>query len=144
MNALRAYAITVVTASLAAAGCATSIVLAPTDLPAALRAPADQTAFVAALATGVQIYECAPKPDAASTWAWKFLAPEATLSDSSGRLLGKRYAGPTWEAVDGSTVVGEVKASDPGPDPAAIPWLLLAAKSSTGKGVFAEAKSVQR
>src|SRR5437016_7647191 len=28
----------------------------------------------------------------------------------SGRSLGKHYAGPTWESVDGSTVVGEAKA----------------------------------
>jgi hypothetical protein len=64
--------------------------------------------------------------------------------DAAGKRLGKHYAGPTWESLDGSTVVGEVKARDPGPDPQAIPWLLLTAKSTTGTGVFAQTKSIQR
>jgi len=132
------------TALLAVAGCAMSPVTIPADLPAPLRAPAGQIAFVEALATGVQIYECAPRPGESSAFAWTFRAPEATLSDRSGRALGKHYAGPTWESVDGSKVVGQVKASDPGPDPAAIPWLLLTAKSSSGTGTFAQAASIQR
>ncbi|CAN5925593.1 hypothetical protein BH11MYX4_BH11MYX4_06510 [soil metagenome] len=32
--------------------------------------------------------------------------PEATLFGHHGRVAGKHYAGPTWEANDGSTVVG--------------------------------------
>ena len=69
------------TALFAVAGCATSLVTIPADLPAPLRAPAGQMAFVEALATGVQIYECAPKPGESSAFAWTFRAPEATLSD---------------------------------------------------------------
>jgi hypothetical protein len=41
-------------------------------------------------------------------------------------------------------VVGEVKAKDNGPDPNAIPWLLLSAKSTSGTGVFSHVKSIQR
>ena len=41
-------------------------------------------------------------------------------------------------------MVGELKAKDDGPDPAAIPWLLLSAKSTTGIGVFARTQSIQR
>jgi hypothetical protein len=128
-------------AVVAIAGCAFQAPTPP-EVPAALRAPAGQAVYVEALGTGVQIYECAPTSD--SSYAWVFKAPEASLADRSGRSLGKHYAGPTWESSDGSTVVGEVKASDPGPNPSAIPWLLLAAKSNAGTGVFAEAKSVQR
>ena len=132
------------TALFAVAGCATSLVTIPADLPAPLRAPAGQMAFVEALATGVQIYECAPKPGESSAFAWTFRAPEATLSDRSGRAIGRHYAGPTWESVDGSKIIGHLKASDPGPDPAAIPWLLLTAKSSSDAGTFAQAASIQR
>jgi len=125
-----------------AAGCATTKSLQAPDVPAALRAPAGQSVYLEALATGVQIYECSQKADLSYEWAFK--APEASLSDASGHSLGKHYAGPTWESTDGSTVVGEVKARDPGPRPSAIPWLLLSAKSNSGSGVFAAAKSVQR
>jgi hypothetical protein len=37
-----------------------------------------------------------------------------------------------------------VKARDAGPDPSAIPWLLLSAKSNSGAGVFSQVKSIQR
>jgi hypothetical protein len=92
----------------------------------------------------VQIYDCAARPDG-SGYAWKFRAPEATLADRDGRPLGRHYAGPTWEALDGSRVVGEVKAREPGPMPAtSIPWLLLAASSHSGTGTFSETRSIQR
>ncbi len=103
---------------------------APTVSPS-LQAPAGSTLYLETLASGVQIYECSRKPD--STYEWAFKAPEATLTARSGQPLGKHYAGPTWEALDGSTTVGEVKAREPAPSPSAIPWLLLAAKSNSGR-----------
>jgi hypothetical protein len=126
------------------AGCAASspAPMATPDVPQALRAPAGQTYYLEALATGYQIYECSQKAD--STYEWAFKAPEAALVDRAGKSLGKHYGGPTWEGSDGSTVVGEVKARDPGPQPSAIPWLLLSAKSNTGYGTFSSAKSIQR
>jgi hypothetical protein len=124
------------------AGCATAQPVAPPEVPAALRTPAGQSVYLEALATGVQIYECAQKPD--SSYGWAFKAPEASLADRSGQSLGKHYAGPRWASTDGSTVLGEVKASDPGPRSGAIPWLLLAAKANTGSGALAAAKSIQR
>jgi len=126
-----------------AAGCTTPV-LAPPDVPVSVRAPVDQEAFLEVLASGVQIYACAAKSNQPTAFEWAFRAPEAALVDRSGRAIGKHYAGPTWESVDGSAVVGDVKARDPGPDPSAIPWLLLTAKSSTGTGVFTQTKSIQR
>lgn len=120
----------------------TAQTLTAPEVPAALRAPAGQSLYLEALATGVQIYECSQKTD--SSYEWAFRAPEASLADRSGHSLGKHYAGPTWESSDGSTVVGEVKAKDPGPKPSAIAWLLLTAKANTGSGTFAAAKSIQR
>ena len=118
----------------------------PPQVPAALQAPAGQVLHLEALAQGVQIYECQAKAEGSGT-AWLFKAPEATLADRAGRPLGRHYAGPTWEGTDGSTVAGEVKARDPGPDATAIPWLLLAGKSNggnAGNGVFSTTKSIQR
>ena len=118
------------------AGCATSPHVAPPEVPTVLQPPAGQILYLEALATGVQIYECAQKTDL--TYEWAFKAPEASLVSRSGHPLGKHYAGPTWESIDGSTVVGVIKARDPGPKNSAIPWLLLAAKAT-----LAQARSVQ-
>lgn len=125
-------------------GCASSRLVAPSAAPEALRPPADQVLAVEALATGVQIYECSASQDQPAKFEWVFKAPEAELSDRAGRRIGKHYTGPTWESTDGSTVAGEVKARDNGPDPNAIPWLLLGAKSNSGSGVFSGVKSIQR
>jgi Protein of unknown function (DUF3455) len=124
------------------AACASQPVPLAPAVPPSLQAPTGSTLYLEVLASGVQIYECSRKPD--STYEWAFKAPEATLTARSGQLLGKHYAGPTWEALDGSTAVGEVKAREPAPSPSAIPWLLLAAKSNSGSGTFANAKFVQR
>ena len=131
-------------ALLALIGCAGAPATAPPDVPANLRPPVGQVLFLETLASGVQVYECSAKAEQPSSYEWAFRAPEATLADRSGRSIGKHYAGPTWESVDGSTVVGEAKARDPGPSPSAIPWLLLSAKASTGAGIFAATKSIQR
>ena len=125
-------------------GCASSTPVQPPDAPPALRPPADQVWTIEAVATGVQIYECSAGKDQPDRFEWVFKAPEAELADRSGRKIGKHYAGPTWESTDGSTVVGEVKARENAPDPNAIPWLLLSAKSNSGNGVFSRIQSIQR
>jgi hypothetical protein len=112
------------------------------EAPEALRPPATQTLVLAARASGVQIYECSV--NAAGRYEWAFKAPEADLFDETGRKVGKHYAGPTWEALDGSKVVGEVKARDDGPDRNAIPWLLLSAKSNSPTGALSAIRSIQR
>jgi hypothetical protein len=93
---------------------------------------------------GVQIYTCAESKDKKNTFEWTLKAPEAALTEDSGRALGKHYAGPTWEAPDGSKVVGALKAKVDAPDASAIPWLLLEAKSNEGQGLFANVGWVQR
>jgi hypothetical protein len=125
---------------LALAGCA----IAPPQVPDNLRTPPAQQVNLIAYAQGVQIYTCGPAQDRPGQYAWNFKAPEATLADRSGNTIGRHYAGPTWESPDGSKVVGQVVASNPGTDANAIPWLLLSAKSVSGNGVFTRTQSVQR
>jgi Protein of unknown function (DUF3455) len=113
-------------------------------VPKTLEAPSAQVLTISARGVGVQIYECTAGKEDSMRYSWTLKAPEAELRDKSGRKLGKHYAGPTWEANDGSKVVGDVVARDNGPDGAAIPWLLLRAKSTSGTGVFSAILSVQR
>jgi hypothetical protein len=109
-------------------------------LPAAtLAVPAGHELELELAAEGVQIYTCTATPAGA---AWVFTAPEATLS-SHGQVAGRHYAGPTWEALDGSTVVG-ARVAGATPDPTAIPWLLLRAVSHGGAGTLAEVSFIQR
>ncbi|HKA87641.1 MAG TPA: DUF3455 domain-containing protein, partial [Haliangiales bacterium] len=124
-------------------GCGGARVAMP-PIPDALKPPADQALILEAHATGVQIYECKPSKDDPAKFEWALTGPEADLSDAGGKAIGKHYAGPTWETADGSKVVGEVKARDPGPDPTSIPWLMLTAKSTSGTGPLAKTATILR
>ena len=126
------------------AGCASARVPVAYPVPEPLKAPTDQGLSKQVHATGFQIYECKPSKDDATRLEWALRAPEADLVDDGGKPAGRHYAGPTWEANDGSKVVGTVVARDNGPDPNAIPWLLLRATSATGPGAFSQVKSIQR
>src|SRR5262249_50241215 len=97
-----------------------------------------------AQARGVQIYTCRARADEPKQSEWVLRAPEAELFDEHGRRLGTHFAGPTWKANDGSQIVGEVRERAPSPAPGAVPWLLLAAKKSEGKGVLADDRWIQR
>jgi Protein of unknown function (DUF3455) len=90
---------------------------------------------------GVQIYACAASD---SGYAWKLSGPEASLSDKSGKVIGKHFAGPTWQAADGSTVVGELLVSSPAPQAGSVPWLVLRAKAHNGHGLFESVSFITR
>jgi hypothetical protein len=113
----------------------------PSSVPAALRPAADQKLTFSFTGEGVQIYVCTAT---ATGYAWSFKAPSAVLLSEGGGVEGWHYAGPTWEAEDGSTIVGK-KVAAASPDPAAIPWLLLTAAAHGGPdGRFTRVTTVQR
>ena len=109
-------------------------------MPPSLRAPAGSTLAFEVQAEGVQVYACAAS---GGSFAWTFRAPEAKLFEPGGQPAGTHYAGPTWEAGDGSKVVG-AKVEGATPDPGAIPWLLLRATSHSGSGRMQQVTFVQR
>jgi hypothetical protein len=96
------------------------------------------------LGQGVQVYLCQPKRDDPSAFEWAFRGPEADLLNGNGEVVGRHFAGPTWEGNDRSRVVGEVRASVDSPDATAIPWLLLQARENHGGGLFSTVTYVQR
>ena len=108
------------------------------SIPENLRPAGSESLKRVISAKGVQIYECRDQK-------WAFVAPEADLFDSRGNLVGRHYAGPTWEAIgDGSKVMGTVKTRADAPEAGAIPWLLLSTKSVGGRGYFSDVTSIQR
>jgi hypothetical protein len=110
------------------------------DMPSDLRVPDGNSLLLQAFGKGVQIYTC---PAGATTAP----RPHAILLEGhrqEGDLVAIHYAGPTWEATDGSKVVGERVASAPAPDPDGVDWLLLKAKSHEGDGKFNQITYIQR
>lgn len=104
----------------------------------ALQVPAGNDVAFHVYAEGLQIYR----------WdgtTWTFVAPVALLfADAAGtNAVGFHFAGPSWESVDGSKVVGMVMERCT-PDPNAIPWLLLGAASNAGPGTLDRVTYVQR
>jgi len=95
------------------------------DVPAELQVPEGNSLFLVGHATGVQIYGCTVT---ASGTAWTLLAPRADLYGDNGKVIATHFAGPTWQANDGSWVVGKKEAGVT-VDPTAVPWLKLSAAS---------------
>jgi hypothetical protein len=114
------------------------------EIPVSLQVPAGHTLKFSARAQGYQIYQCAQDKVDPKLYGWNFTGPQADLFDANGDKVLSHYAGPTWEARDGSKIVGTVKANEKGPDPDAISWLLLEAKAAGPVGTMNNVKYVQR
>jgi hypothetical protein len=110
--------------------------------PAQVAAPPDAQIVASMTATGVQVYAC--EFDASHQLAWVFKSPLATLYEAHGQEAVRHSAGPTWQAQDGSTIVGHVRAQAPSDTLNSIPQLLLDAKSTAGNGTLSEVHYVQR
>src|SRR3954468_23116636 len=124
------------------AGCAAH---APTvAVPDKLKGAPNETLAMVVPAKGVQIYECRPRRDELGAFEWAFVAPEADLFDRQGVKIGRHYAGPHWEANDGSKLLGTVRERADAPAAGAIPWLLLSAKSVGPEGSLSKVTSIQR
>ena len=109
--------------------------------PAQIQAPANEQLLLQVHAKGDQVYTC--KADAAQ-FAWTLKAPDAQLFDKDGKPFGKHFAGPSWEASDGSRVTGKAVANAPSPDADSIPWLLVNIVSRNGRGVLWNVSTIQR
>ena len=90
---------------------------------------------------GAQVYEC--KADADGKPAWAFREPIATLL-LDGKTVGRHYAGPNWEHIDGSAVAAKVLGTAPGKTAHDIPWLKLEVTAHRGTGTLSGATTVQR
>jgi hypothetical protein len=114
------------------------------NVPDQLRPGANEALALVIPASGVQIYECRAKAQQPGAYEWAFLAPEADLFYTNGRKAGSHYAGPHWEAADGSRISGQLKERADAPQKGAIPWLLLTTKSVGPDGSFSKVTSIQR
>jgi len=113
-------------------------------VPPAIAVPGGYKVEAVLRASGVQIYRCQPTAQPATDYVWAFVAPEATLFNRDGTVAGHHYAGPTWEANDGSKAVGTLVAKAAAPDANSIPSLLLSAAVVQRGATFEKVAFVQR
>ena len=112
-------------------------------LPEAVRVPAGHVQSGFSVTSGGEItYECRAKKDMADQFEWAFVGPVAALTDG-GKTVGKYYAGPTWESMDGSKVTGKQVAVAPHMA-GAIPLQLVKANPATGMGAMQGVSYIQR
>jgi len=136
-NCLRGFASATL---LSSAGIVLSASLAAQQVPPPIQ-PSAKEQLLLVHAKGYQIYSC--KGDGAQ-FTWTLKAPDAQLFDTKGKPFGKHFAGPTWEANDGSRVAGKPTANTPSPHTNSIPWLLVNIVSHDGSGVLSGATTILR
>src|SRR5438876_12344796 len=113
---------------------------AETPLPEALATPGE-TVVLTAHAEGMQIYECKAGTD--GKLAWAFREPVATLI-ADDKIVGRHFAGPTWQLTDDSAVVDRVVFFIKQKTAYDIAWLKLDVVTRSGSGMLANVTTVQR
>jgi hypothetical protein len=126
---------------IAATSAGLSFSVAAQDVPQQLQPPANEQLLLQVHAKGDQVYICKSE---GTQIAWTLKAPDAQLFDKEGKLFGRHFAGPSWEANDGSLVIGKAVANSPSPDANSIPWLLVTILSHDGSGVLSRVTTIQR
>ena len=125
--------LTITMAALGAAGfigqsAFASQVSPPADQASTVPVPPGNVAYLVGHAAGTQTYTCID-----GAWSTKSV-PDAILTDKNGHFLIHHFAGPTWQAKDGSSVQAAAVGSHPG-GTGNIAWLVLKvdpAKTVTG------------
>ena len=135
-----------VAAALFAAGAPSAMAQAAFDqsmLPDAVKVPAGNKVAMETVGVGEITYECREKANLAGAHEWVFVAPVATLYGADRKVVGKYYAGPTWEAADGSKVTGKQVAVAPAMA-GSIPLQLVKAEPAMGMGAMQGVSYIQR
>jgi hypothetical protein len=140
---LRAIAIAVSAAALGACTTAPMMMVDNSALPEPVRVPMGNTVKMKTVGIGELTYECRDKKDMAGQFEWTLLGPVANLYTADKAMVGKYYAGPTWEAADGSKVTGKQVAVAPG-GAGNIPLQLVKADPAMGMGKMQGVSYIQR
>ena len=153
-NAFRTVAVSAVAASAALLvaggnmGMSGPGMMAPTfnqsSLPPTIMVPPGNKVAMETVGMGDITYECRDKANAPGMTEWVFVGPNATLSDRSGKMVGKYYGPPaTWESNDGSKLTATQVAVAPS-GPTSLPYQLVKANPATGMGAMTGVTYIQR
>lgn len=105
--------------------------------------PAGQKVTMTTTGVGEITCECREKKDMAGQHEWAFVGPVATLYGADRKAVGKYYAGPIWEAADGSRVTGNQVAVAPA-SAGNLPLQLVKAEPAMGAGAMTGVRYIQR
>ena len=148
-NAFRTVAVSAVAASAALlVACGNMGMSAPmfsqASLPPTIQVPMGNKVAMETVGAGDITYECRDKANMPGQTEWVFVGPNATLSDRSGKLVGKYYGPPaTWESNDGSKLTATQVAVAPS-GPTSLPYQLVKANPATGMGAMTGVTYIQR
>jgi len=104
-------------------------------LKGSINLPLHSRLLLRAIGSGVQVYGCV-------NGRWALKAPDAKLLNPQGSVIGRHFAGPTWQLNDGSWVKGRAIAQQVAPDATGVPWLLL--ESIGGGGRLGTVRFIRR
>ena len=130
MKSYRRHIVASVVALVAAFPLAQAAVAGPDapEVPMGIQVPAGHKVFLVGHAVGVQIYSCNAT---SGGYGWGLVAPRADLYGDNGKLIATHFGGPSWQARDGSKVVGMRDRPPVTMDDSAIPWLRIVATSTS-------------
>ena len=113
-------------------------------LPDAVKVPNGNKVAMQTVGAGDITYECRAKADAANTFEWVFVGPQADLNSRAGAKLGTYYGPPaTWASSDGSKITGTQLATAPG-GTGNIPMQLVKANPASSAGAMMGVTYIQR
>lgn len=92
-------------------------------------------------ANGAQIYEC--RMSELKTLTSQFREPIASLVMEK-KTVGRHFAGPNWELMDGTGVKAVALSQAPGASDSDIPHLMLTVTGFKGSGPIAFARTILR
>jgi uncharacterized protein DUF3455 len=118
-----------------------SFALSAQQVPPQIQPPPKEQLIRKVHAKGDQVYSCKSK---GAQFTWTLKAPDAKLFEGDGKLFGKHFSGPSWEATDGSRVTGKAIANAPSPDADSIPWLFITVVGHDASGVLSRVTTIQR
>ena len=114
------------------------------SLPPTIQVPMGNKVAMETVGAGDITYECRDKANMPGQTEWVFVGPNATLSDRSGKMVGKYYGPPaTWESNDGSKLTATQVAVAPS-GPTSLPYQLVKANPAMGTGAMTGVTYIQR
>jgi hypothetical protein len=104
-------------------------------------AASGETVVLILHAEGASIYQCIPTPDGDRTWEAR---EEIATLLQDGKTVGRHYAGPHWEHIDGSILQAREVHTLSAPSSKDLPWIKYQVVLRLGFGTLSGMTSIRR